>query len=153
VLDELARIPHQTLEGARAGPEREVLVDGLSDPKWLGRSFHLAPLSSTQKMPRRACRLSIAGRPPLELTDASDTRSASQSNCSSISRIAMQRYSRHEPNRLRGLRIGSRVSVKLCTLEKSLSRGTLCALQRRSPKGEVSSVARLTRRQKPEVPL
>jgi hypothetical protein len=69
-------------------------------------------LSRIQNMRRRACRLSIAGSPPLWFTGASDTRSASHYTCVLVSRIAMQGHSHLQHQQLRGLRTAS--ILELC---------------------------------------
>ena len=59
--------------------------EGLLGPKREGRSFHFAPLSSTQKTPAITCLLSVGGRPPFGLRSASGICPESQSNSSSLS--------------------------------------------------------------------
>lgn len=54
-------------------------------PNSAGKSFHFAPLSSIQKMPRSAWRLSAGGRPPNGLRGGSGIRAASKSIISSVS--------------------------------------------------------------------
>src|SRR6266705_776210 len=57
----------------------------LLEPSLLGRSFHLAPLSKTQKIACNIKRLSAGGLPPLGLRGASGTLSHNQSNSDSFS--------------------------------------------------------------------
>src|SRR5690554_5621765 len=61
-------------------------------PNFRGRSFHLAPLSSIQKMPRTTFRLLAVGRPPSGLLGESGIRSSNQFNCSSVSFSIMLLY-------------------------------------------------------------
>src|SRR5262245_3284575 len=61
----------------------------LLEPNRRGRSFHFAPLSSIQKIPRSTLLLFTGGRPPRGLLGDSGIRSINQFNCSSVSFNAM----------------------------------------------------------------
>src|SRR5690606_14194143 len=76
----------------------------LLEPYFSGRSFHFAPLSSIQKIPRSTLRGSAGGRPPWGPGTGLGIRSTSQSSCSSVS-LGMPYYT--EKLSVRGFGIGS----------------------------------------------
>lgn len=78
----------------------------------LDTTSHFAPLLSIRKMPRSAFRLSIAGRPPLEFIDASETRGTNRSACATVNHRVLQEHSRRRPQRLHELLTASTLSNK-----------------------------------------
>ena len=83
-----------------------------------GSSFHFAPLSKLQKVPRMTLLLSTGGRPLRGLLEASGIRSANHRNCSSVNFNAMHNHATHTDN---DFRIGSMLEATTHTTQEDVA--------------------------------